>query len=189
MKIKNSDFYKKLTFEFISVAFAVFLGLMLNQWKDNRTNRKTAEISVNNIVTEVNENAKRLKDMLTSHNALNAIIDSVINKQLPDEALDTVSGLTMNLLQSTAWETAKLTQAIAYIDVRVVKEAAGIYEFQDYYKNIVKEFVLQDISNPEELSPETTLRYTNKFLDKIIPIETNLLQYYDELLKTIEEHQ
>lgn len=58
---------------------------MLNQRKDNRTNRKTAEISVNNIVTEVNENAKRLKDMLTSHNALNAIIDSVINKQLPDE--------------------------------------------------------------------------------------------------------
>ncbi|MDX9853757.1 MAG: hypothetical protein RBS81_08260 [Tenuifilaceae bacterium] len=189
MKIKNSDFHKKLTFEFISVAFAVFLGLMLNQWKDNRNNRKTAEIAINNIVTEINENTKRLKNMLESHKALDAIIDSVMSKQLPSNALDTASGLTMNLLQSTAWETAKLTEAIAYIDVNIVKEVAGIYEFQDYYKTIVKEFVLQDISNPEELSPETTLRYTNKFLDKIIPIETNLLQYYDELLKTIEKHQ
>jgi len=58
---------KKLLYEFISITFAVFLGLMLNQWKDNYNNNKLAKQSKSNILSEIIDNKTKVQNMLKDH--------------------------------------------------------------------------------------------------------------------------
>ncbi|MCB8963670.1 MAG: hypothetical protein H6536_01340 [Bacteroidales bacterium] len=195
MKTKNSIAYKKLAFEFISVSFAVFLALMLNQWKDNYNNQKLVKQTLTNINIEVKQNSERVKEMLDSHKLLLTKIESILahieRGKIPNE---TLGELSFSLISTTAWETAKLTQAIAHMDINLVSEIAGIYEYQEYYRSIVKQYSLSNEMNKLFESEKEILENKKFFIDlqnflknKIICSETDLLEYYNEIQKTISE--
>lgn len=194
MKAKNNIAYRKLLFEFISVSFAVFLGLMLNQWRDSYNNRKLVKQSLKNINIEVESNSKKVKEMLDSHQFLLSKVENILvhidQGKIP---MDSMGGLNFQLINSTAWETAKLTQAIAHMDINIVSEIAGIYEYQDYYTTAVKQYVLNTTFNQSFESEQDIKQNKKFFLDlrdflksKIVPHESNLLEYYVELQQEIK---
>jgi hypothetical protein len=171
---------KKLLYEFISITFAVFLGLMLNQWKDNHNNNKIAKQSKSNILTEIADNKTTVQDMLKEHKLSLAKIDSIL--PLIDDSNkheDFYIGTNFQIISSTSWETAKLTQAIAYIDIDIVTDIAGIYDFQHYYESIVKDFVINNIYNKPEKRDKEFIKKMKTFLEAIIPMENNLVEYYN----------
>ncbi len=178
----NLKMNKKLLYEFLSVTFAVFLGLMLNQWKDNRNNDKLAKQSNSNILSEITDNKTTVQEMLEEQKLALARIDSILPLlDNSDEQGDTYIGMNFQIISSTSWETAKLTQAIVYMDIEIVNDIAGVYDFQDYYESIVKEFVVDNIYNKPEKRDAEFIRKMKVFLEAIIPMENNLIEYYDYL--------
>ncbi|BDX38060.1 hypothetical protein CYCD_14150 [Tenuifilaceae bacterium CYCD] len=196
MKDKRNIAYKKLLFEFISVSFAVFLGLMLNQWRDSYNSRKLVAQSLENISIEIENNSKKVQKMLDSHQFLLSKVENILahidHGKIP---MDSMGGLNFQLINSTAWETAKLTQAIAHMDIKIVSEIAGIYEYQDYYTSTVKQYVLGTTFN-QSFESEQDIRKNKKFfLDlrdflttKIVSSEYDLLEYYKELQEDIKRN-
>lgn len=182
MKSINYWINKKLVFEFISISFAVFLGLLLNQWKENYNHNKLADRSLSNIKIEIKENKEVVKEMIADHKICQFKVDSLMEVfKAEDDSVKYSISLDFNLIFSTAWETAKLTQAIAYMDLEVVTDIAAIYEYQEYYSLIVKNFAQESMfSSQKDLSKEF-LENISFFLKKIIPVEENLYDYYNEL--------
>ncbi len=184
MKSINSWVNKKLVFEFISISFAVFLGLLMNQWKENINHNKLANRSLSNIKIEVEKNKEVVKGMVADHKTCQIKVDSLMEvfKEVDDSIRNSLS-LDFNLVFSTAWETAKLTQAIAYMDLEVVTDIAAIYEYQEYYSLIVKNFAQENMFSSQKSLSKQSLEEISFFLKKIILVEENLYEYYCELEK------
>ena len=173
------NFNKKLLLEFSSVFFAVFLGLMLNQWNDKRNHNKLAEQSKINLLSEIVENNTKVQNMIASHQDALLKVDSIL-VQLDSLSYsdDIFLELEIQLVSSTSWETAKLTQAIAFMDIELVTNIAGIYSFQQIYESMMKDYVLRNMySKPNNRDKEYMEKLKN-FLDVIIPMETSLIEYY-----------
>jgi hypothetical protein len=166
---------KKIVFEFISISFAVFLGLMMNQWKDNLNHRNLAEQSKKNILAEVIENERKVVDMLGMHHKTLLTVDSAILFPGRDYELD----VSFSLLNTASWETARLTRAISYMDIEVVSELAGVYRFQEYYESIVKSYSEKFFFYQED--DEKSNKELKKFMKAIVGMETNLEKYYNQL--------
>lgn len=179
---------QKLIFEFLSISFAVFLGLLLNQWNDNRNHQQLAEQSIYNISTEINKNKAIVENMLSNHRLIQTKVDSMLSKTdaiiLENEA---DFDLTFNIVRSTSWETAKLTQAIAYMDIDLVTAIAGLYAYQSYYESIVKNYVLNSILNRPKDGDKELLKNVQHVLNAIIPIETNMIEYFQIVEKKLKE--
>ncbi|MFT3737493.1 MAG: hypothetical protein QM786_01925 [Breznakibacter sp.] len=194
MEPTNKEWKGKLVFEFISIVFAVFLGLMLNQCSDNYNNKKTAKKSLANILVEIKDNKGKVEKMLEKHKKVLENIDRFLAEmdsgREPDGAnLD----MDFVLITSTAWETAKLTQAIAHMDIGLVSDIAGTYGYQEYYEAVVKHFVLEnsmemklDAHDDDIVKIKRVVQNVRSFLKRsVIPLETDLLDAYNELHITI----
>lgn len=193
MKTRNSIAYKKLIFEFISISFAVFLGLMLNQWKENHNNKILVRQSLENISIEIEKNSSRVQEMLDSHKLLLSKVDNLLaNIDKGTIPSDNLGELSFQLISSTAWETAKLTQSIAHMDIGIVSEIAGIYEYQHYYSSVVKQQVMSDKFQKSFSSLKDIKDNKGYFIElrdflqkKIIASESDLLEYYKKLQEDI----
>jgi len=186
MKLKNIKINQKLLIEFISVTFAVFLGLMLNQWKDNQNNQKLASQSITNIRAEIDTNSARVKAMIDSHKMMVSRLDSVNSLSTEKYEQDNFSlSLDFKIISSTSWETAKLTQAITYMDYDVVSEIANLYHYQNYYESFVKEYVNKNIYVKSNVSYKEYVENMQRFLNAIIPIEKRLMDYYKQILNEL----
>ena len=173
---------QNLLLEFSSVFFAVFLGLMLNQWNDNRNNNKLAGQSKNNILSEILENNAKVQNMLASHQVTYSKVDSLLGLlDKHGDPGDISLELNIQLLSSTSWETAKLTQAIAYMDIELVTDIARIYNGQDYYQALIKDFTLRNMYMSPDNSKKESMEELRNLLDAVIPIETSLLELYSQI--------
>lgn len=187
MKLKLIFLKNRLFFEFISISFAVFLALVVNQCRDNYNHRKSAEQSVANIHDEVLQNKKLMLAIIKEHQKFLALADSLsldTDNELNDSEDSTIH-MNFTLLNATSWETAKLTQSISYMDVNLVNKISKIYLFQDYYQTFTKDFILKNITS--RTLDEEYLAYIQQLLSSIIPIEEELVKHYDLLLENIEK--
>jgi len=185
MKIRKIKINQKLLIEFISVTFAVFLGLMLNQWKDNQNNQNLANQSSNSIRAEIDRNNVKVKEMIESHEIILSRLDSIITLTEAERHDNVSLKLNFQIINSTSWETAKLTQAIAHMDINNVSEIADVYHYQNYYESIVKEYVTRNIYIKADVNDSDYLENMRSFLSAIIPVEKNLRDYYNEILKKL----
>jgi hypothetical protein len=184
--------YRKIFFEFVSISFAVFLGLMMNQCRDSYNNKQLANQLLNNILTEVTDNKELVSKLLDNHQYIIGEIDSVLfrHENGIDEG-DISADLSFSIVNSTAWETAKLTQAIAYMDMDLVADIAGMYSYQDYYQSLVMTYVKDNILNSEMtkmLSGDGVeaideLQRMRVFLSDISVMEEKLIGQYKEVLE------
>ena len=178
--------------EFVSVFLAVFLGFMANQWRDSYNNSKLAKQTVENIQFEIRNNSKTLTGMLANHKVQQKKIDRLMEIIDDPKATENITlDLQFKLISSNSWETAKLTQAVAYMDVKQVSDIAAVYEIQEYYKNLVDDFTRSTnvISSDDVKEAKISLLKIKRALGKIVPMESDLLVYYRELQKKIAKSE
>lgn len=184
--------YRKIFFEFVSISFAVFLGLMMNQCRDSYNNKQLANQLLNNILTEVTDNKELVSKLLDNHQYIIGEIDSVLfrHENGIDEG-DISADLSFSIVNSTAWETAKLTQAIAYMDMDLLADIAGMYSYQDYYQSLVMTYVKDNILNSgmtkmlsgDGVEAIDELQMMRVFLSDISVMEEKLIGQYKEVLE------
>lgn len=174
---------KRVVFEFVSITFAVFLGLMLNAWKDAHSNSVLAENSLKNIRAEIVKNKERVSELLQSHKAHLITLDSLLHEKYDSlEVTNRLVNLKFLLISSTSWETAKITQAVAYMDLDLVTEVSGTYEYQAYYDRLVRTYALDRMTSVPEEDDQELLERMIVFVSSIVNIEENLIEYYNEFL-------
>ncbi len=184
--LKPLSSIKKLVFEFLSVSFAVFIALMANQWRDNYNNDKLAKQSINNIQEEIVDNKDVILKSITEHKQLLVFVDSImplINDDDIDSDSDSTIAVSFKLLNSTSWQTAQLTQSISYMDLNLVNKISKIYIYQEYYQEIIKDFILKNLVQ-KNVNIEY-MEYIQNLLISIVPIEETLNDNYDKLLESI----
>lgn len=192
MNFKKIRINQTLLIEFVSVFLAVFLGFMANQWRDSYNNSKLAKQTVENIQFEIRNNSKTLTGMLANHKVQQKKIDRLMEIIDDPKATENITlDLQFKLISSNSWETAKLTQAVAYMDVKQVSDIAAVYEIQEYYKNLVDDFTRSTnvISSDDVKEAKISLLKIKRALGKIVPMESDLLVYYRELQKKIAKSE
>ena len=105
--------YRKIFFEFVSISFAVFLGLMMNQCRDSYNNKQLANQLLNNILTEVTDNKELVSKLLDNHQYIIGEIDSVLfrHENGIDEG-DISADLSFSIVNSTAWKLPNLPRLL-----------------------------------------------------------------------------
>jgi len=184
-KKKSKINFNRIIFEFISVSFAVLFALILNQWREDRNNNHLAEKALVNIRKEFLENKKTLFDLNQNHHVALAEIDSLLTIS-KESYLTYDKDISLTVINSSAWEMTKITKAIYYLDFEVVNNLSKIYKLQEYYESIVKQYILKgaEAGNQNE-SNQKQLIDTKSFLKTIIPLEKDLVGYYDLMLEKV----
>lgn len=186
--------FRKIFFEFVSISFAVFLGMMMNQWRDSYNNKQLAKQSLNNIMIEVSDNRELVSRLLAGHKRIVSEIDSalfLVENGAEDDAAEIEGNVEFSIVQSTAWETSKLTQAIAYMDMDLVAEIAGTYNYQEYYQSLVMTYVRDNILNSgmtkflsgDGVEDLDEVKRFKVFLSDITVLEEKLIRNYDDVLE------
>lgn len=178
--------FSKLIFEFISISFAVLIALFVNQWREDYNNDKLGEKAVYNIQEELKENKGIMVQLVPYHKSVLSDIDSLIIISEKDKInTDKINSIELTLISSSAWEMAKMTKAIFYMDFDDVNNLAKVYNLQTYYESIVKQYILKNSYNYHDDQDVESAKSTKQFLETIIPLEENLEYYYDIMLNEV----
>ena len=174
----------RLIFEFISVSFAVLFALLLNQWREDYNHEKLADKTIINIKKELSENSEILDTYIPKHKTTLREIDSLIAIAYKDENTSN-KNIDLTIMNSSAWEMAKITNAVFYMNFDLVNNLSKVYKLQAYYESIVKQYILKD---SDIYHSETDINYlmdTKQFLETVIPLEENLEGYYKLMIEEV----
>ena len=183
MKFSKINF-SKLLFEFVSVSFAVLLALLLSQWREDRNNTDLAQKAMANVREEFVENKETILNFIPNHKSTLVEIDSILKLSNKEDVIADVN-IDINLINSSAWEMAKITNAVYYLDFEVVNNLAKVYKLQTYYESIVEQFILKSAASHQVETDEKYLLDMKNFLETIIPLEDDLVGYYDLMLEEV----
>ena len=180
---------KTIAIEIISVVFAVLFALGVNEWRKNINNEELAEVAVSNILSEIDKNRESLDTTLTNHRHSLEIFKKNINWIKNNEDIRENPEVSFNVITSTSWETAMLTDAVNYMDYELVSELADLYSQQKLYTDLVNKVMEHFIFDeaPDEKNMELYL--TRKFyiyLTKLLGIEE---QFFDSIKEFQEKHK
>ena len=186
MMIKSKIQFSKLLFEFISVSFAVLLALFVNQWREDRSNSDLADQAIHNIKEEFIENKGLMIELIPNHKLLLTELNNYTIIEGNEAAIKkSIESLDITLINSSAWEMAKVTNVVFYINYDDVNNLAKVYNLQSYYESMVKQYLLSNAVKNQKNDAEDELGNTKQFLTSIIPIEEDLQMYYDLILTEI----
>lgn len=92
------------------------------------------------------------------------------------------------LINQTAWETAKITGAISHIEIEKLTNISMVYQAQDYYQVMVKDFLTKYMYidlNADLSSNQYDILSMQNFMRSMLPIEQNLLDIYTYILDEV----
>ena len=78
---------------------------------------------------------------------------------------------------------AEITNAIFYLDFDDANKMAKVYNLQSYYESILKQYILKNSYSYQSDQDLEFLRNNKQFLETIIPLEEDLQNYFNLLLK------
>ena len=177
-----------IAMEVFSVVFAVSLALFVNEWRQDRSDQALAARALEAVVEEVRSNRDGLVSTVEQHQES---LDSlrVTIAAIDAGAIDSLGGslqYDVALLKGTAWETARMTQVIIYMDYDVVAQLSGIYELQGLYMRLTDNFVDNMLSQdrPGDIAEARDMYLHHVgYLSNLSKLGQQLLDEYDGILQ------
>jgi hypothetical protein len=186
--------FKKIPFthllvEAFSVVFAVLFALGVNEWRSNKNNEDLGLAAFEKVVKEVETNKDKINEILINHKQILKEIDTVIAK-VKRKAGDVSFGqILFESPSGTAWEAAKLTSAVNYLEYDKVEKITSVYSTQKVYSDI-SDKVFQELvffvpdKNREKMIDQFVKQKI--YLNNLISIEEQLIEEYDKFLEEIK---
>jgi predicted negative regulator of RcsB-dependent stress response len=113
--------------EVFSVILGVLVALAVNEWRTTVNNQDQGLAAYEKIVKEVERNKNKVDELLLNHMAILVEIDSVIAKLKREDEKLTFGQINFETPSSTAWEAAKLTAAVNYLEYDIVEKVTSVY--------------------------------------------------------------
>ena len=131
----------KYLIEFLIVAFGVFLGSYANEKQNERKINRNKEKAIENIISELENNKEKLENAIEYHKVLNVYFDSIVTtipkKSLKENYIESGKfrytnakeweGIGFATLESTAFETAKMSGTLQNMNIQSLQEISHIY--------------------------------------------------------------
>ncbi len=167
------------------IVASILVALYLDEWRDDRQDAENIEHALANFVVEIQQNRARVEDAAPFNRGLR----HVLNRRQEVRAIESVAtfiniieSYSPVVLQSTAWETAIATGALAKMDYNLVSALSLTYSLQNRYQQISRTGMTQ-LTSPQNLSEEKlNLAVFNaiRYLDGVTGMETELGVVYSE---------
>ena len=131
---RSDDFrWSRLLFEFLSIVVGVLLALGVNEWREDRNDRRRARQALINITREIEANLAHLSEVHRNNSAYMAALEKVPQEPVPSRSFQAAWGL-----QSTAWEAARDSGALSNVEYSTVLAISQVYQFQGTYLDLMR---------------------------------------------------
>ena len=172
-------------FESMLIVVSILFALYLDEWRDDRQDAENIEDALAYFVSEIQQNRARVEDAAPFNQGLR----HVLSRRQEVRAIESVAtfvnifeSYNPVVLQSTAWETAIATGALAKMDYKLVSALSLTYSLQNRYQQ-VSQNGMAEMTSPQNLSEEKLdLAVYNaiRYLDDVTGMETELGVVYAE---------
>ncbi len=172
-------------FESMLIVVSILFALYLDEWRDDRQDAENIEDALAYFVSEIQQNRARVEDAAPFNQGLR----HVLSRRQEVRAIESVAtfvnifeSYNPVVLQSTAWETAIATGALAKMDYKLVSALSLTYSLQNRYQQ-VSQNGMAEMTSPQNLSEEKLdLAVYNaiRYLDTVTGMETELGVVYAE---------
>jgi len=175
------------------VGVGVFLGLLANQWHEDRQHRELADATLRYFHEEILANKRAIERMRPYHTTLSREVGRFVQAEGPKTTQRFQSdvhfrGVEPVEFERTAWDLALATQSFSFLPPKLAYAISRVYTRQQNFQNLQNAF-LQAILAPTNFSgPDVTgqATSTNMYLIEVNIKEPQLIAIYDELLPQIE---
>jgi hypothetical protein len=167
------------------IVVSILFALYLDEWRDDRQDAENIEDALAYFVSEIQQNRARVEDAAPFNQGLR----HVLSRRQEVRAIESVAtfinifeSYNPVVLQSTAWETAIATGALAKMDYKLVSALSLTYSLQNRYQQ-VSQNGMAEMTSPQNLSEEKLdLAVYNaiRYLDTVTGMETELGAVYAE---------
>jgi hypothetical protein len=181
----TSEWLPRVLFESLLIVMSILVALGLDEWRDDRQDAENIEHALANFVSEIQQNRARVEDAAP----FNLGLRHVLNRRQEVRAIESVAtfvnifeSYNPVVLQSTAWETAIATGALAKMDYNLVSALSLTYSLQNRYQQVSRNGMAQ-MTSPQNLSEEKldlAVHNAIRYLDTVTGMETELGVVYAE---------
>ena len=188
--------------EGVLIVFAVVLGFIVNEWREDVAHRRAADAAMARVVAEVETNIAALEAVVGYHETVVERIgarlaaietgDAAADGVLFDEVMGVMNrGVNAPGLSSFAWEHAQQHGRLDILPYEQVAAVARVYEMQANgvsatWRQIVELlFAGPEIMRGEDLRP--SLRFTQIGFAELASQERFLISQYEHLLEELGE--
>lgn len=180
-----------LVIELLMISIAVFLGLLADQWRENRHLDELAKSALRNFRSEILVNQKRVADKKDYHSSLLKQLRAFDDSDGPhDRAAYLASvrfkGLEPVTFEHTAWDLAVSTQALVHIDPDLAYRISSVYTAQASFQTYEDNF-LGTIAAPATLAlaPALIAASMRNYFEDVALREPDLMKRYDDAVPGI----
>lgn len=182
------------------IVFAVVLGFVVNEWREDVADRRAADAAMARVIAEIETNIAQLEAVVGYHEAVVGRIDEYLAEI--EAAPEPVGGVLFDEfprilprgvnapgLSSFAWEHARQHGRLDVLPYAQVAETARIYDMQaagvdSTWRQIVELlFAGPQVMREQDLGP--ALRFTRVGFSELASQERFLIDQYRRLLETL----
>ncbi|ABI64702.1 MAG: hypothetical protein ACJA0K_001830 [Maricaulis maris] len=188
--------------EGLLILFAVVLGFIVNEWREDVADQRAAEAAMGRVVAEIEANIEALEDVVAYHEEVVERIGArVAEIEASPEPVESVlfdefprvlpRGVNAPGLSRFAWEHAQQHGRLNVLPYERVSEVARIYEMQAYgVESTWRQIVDLLFSGPQIMSSQDlvpSLRFTQIGFTELASQERFLINQYQRLLVEMGE--
>lgn len=138
--------WKVLLVESFVIMLSVFLAFVLSGWRRTSEEEKTVRKAMKSIAAEVSYNQNRMQMLLPEYKFMRDTLFHILKvkgEAAPMELTELPSdkGFTIPVFQSSAFETAQSTGALAAMDFEVAQKIFSAYRYQKLYADLVDQLI------------------------------------------------
>lgn len=183
----------ELLIEVVLIGLGVFLGLLANQWHDDRQHRELADATLRYFREEIIANKQAIEKVRPYHTTLSREVGGFLQTEAPRTMQRFYSdvhfrGVEPVEFERTAWDLALATQSFSYLSPKLAYAISRVYTRQQAFQTLQNGF-LQAVLAPTTFgaSDVTGLATSmNMYLLDVNIHEPELITLYDRLLPQIE---
>lgn len=134
--MKNRVSANTIIVEVISIMFAVIIGFIVNEWRENTNNKSNAELAIKRIKIEMEQNYEQLQSKQNYYNNMIDVLDSLISisgnsKISSAESIPGWKGINPPMLTFSSYKTASSIGIFSFIDFTTADHISKVYLIQD----------------------------------------------------------
>ena len=196
-KLKNLD-WTSIIVESVLIVLSILLALAINQYRDYKKQESLRIETLSNIKIEIENNIADLEQLIDSHKNTSARVEKFMAELNPaDIEGKSVTDIIFSLdkiiikavsLNNTAWETARLTNAVSLIDYQQIQSISKVYNLQKISVDRMWELISSFLLSKENFETDNTalkLKIFNSYLIELYRQEINLKLKLEDTLKEL----
>ena len=169
----------ELLFQIIPVMIGVYLGFAVSDWSDNKKRKAQSKMLVENILSEIEFNEKRIKNVVDYHQMLRDSSDVYSNSIEKNQRPPYFKGTRVVKLTNSAYNTGNQTGIINELPMKQIQILNKLYTYQNDYNDfgnmLLNALVNKDFTKRNKEMGEV-VRFLSVTMTDIVIKERDLLE-------------